>query len=121
MYFAPSEKSKAILNDWHQTCVEAGSNNQPAWNKVFNLNRRNSLDYHVMTKDLYPHGYLLEQRGFFANDQQVCSLHSTSTTYSSHCHLFSAFLSERNWSPSAMSFTAHDACFSPCWARLLQP
>ena len=71
MYFAPSEKSKAVLTDWHQTCVEAGSNNQPAWNKVFNTNRRNSMDYHVMTKELYPHGYLLEQRGFLANDQQV--------------------------------------------------
>ena len=74
MYFAPSEKAKAVLNDWHQTCVEAGSNNQPAWNKVFDRSRRNSMDYHVMTKELYPHGYLLEQRGFFANDQQVCPL-----------------------------------------------
>ena len=91
MYFRPSEKAKAVLNDWHQTCVEAGSNNQPAWNKVFNLNRRNSMDYHVMTKDRYPHGYLLEQRGFFANDQQVCSL---PTNHSYHCRLLStgAFL-----------------------------
>ena len=114
MYFNPTEKAKAVLRDWHQVCVEGGSN-QPAWNKVrppsqptlhvhtcppealrvhepmcksrrvsvsaarlaaqvFNTDRRNSMDYHVMTKELYPHGYLLETRGFFANDRTV-SLH----------------------------------------------
>ena len=71
MYFSPTDKAKAVLRDWHQVCVEGGSNNQPAWNKVFNMERRNSMDYHVMTKELYPHGYLLETRGFFANDKAV--------------------------------------------------
>ena len=47
--------------------------------QVFNQERRNSMDYHVMTKELYPHGYLLETRGYFANDKSVslyllCSL-----------------------------------------------
>ena len=39
--------------------------------QVFNMERRNSMDYHVMTKELYPHGYLLETRGFYANDKTV--------------------------------------------------
>lgn len=39
--------------------------------QVFNLERRNQMDYHVMTRELYPHGYLLETRGFFANDKQA--------------------------------------------------
>ena len=34
MYFHPTDKAKAVLRDWHQVCVEGGSNNQPAWNKV---------------------------------------------------------------------------------------
>jgi len=47
--------------------------------QVFNQERRNNMDYHVMTKELYPHGYLLETRGYFANDKSVslyllCSL-----------------------------------------------
>jgi hypothetical protein len=29
------------------------------------------MDYHIMTKELYPHGNLLETRGFFANDKSV--------------------------------------------------
>lgn len=32
------------------------------------------MDYHVMTKELYPHGYLLETRGFSANDKSVRTL-----------------------------------------------
>ena len=32
------------------------------------------MDYHVMTRELYPHGYLLETRGFFANDKAVRTL-----------------------------------------------
>ena len=111
MYFAPSEKSKAVLNEWHQTCVEAGSNNQPAWNKVFNTNRRNSMDYHVMTKELYPHGYLLEQRGFLANDQQVCPL----LQQTDHPHL--PLPPSRYWG----TFCHRSSCaFSPCQALLLR-
>lgn len=34
MYFNPTFKAKAVLKEWHQVCVDAGSNNQPAWNKV---------------------------------------------------------------------------------------
>ena len=111
MYFAPSEKSKAVLNEWHQTCVEAGSNNQPAWNKVFNQGRRNSMDYHVMTKELYPHGYLLEQRGFLANDQQVCPLPQPTD----HPHL----LLSSSWCWAA--FCDHSSCLPPpCQALLLR-
>lgn len=34
MYFKPTDKAKAVLKEWHQVCADAGSNNQPAWNKV---------------------------------------------------------------------------------------
>ena len=34
MYFKPTDMAKAVLKEWHQVCVDAGSNNQPAWNKV---------------------------------------------------------------------------------------
>jgi hypothetical protein len=34
MYFQPTDKAKAVLKEWHQVCVDVGSNNQPAWNRV---------------------------------------------------------------------------------------
>ena len=58
--------------------------------QVFSLERRNSMDYHVMTKELYPHGYLLETRGFFANDKAV-------RTLSTACPLHVISVSVHSW------------------------
>ncbi|CAL5224029.1 g6649 [Coccomyxa viridis] len=68
MYFTPTDMVKSVLEEWHRVCMEDGSNDQTAWNKIFNAERRKKLQYHIMTKELYPNGHLLETRRYSRND-----------------------------------------------------
>ncbi|CAK0732131.1 hypothetical protein CVIRNUC_000089 [Coccomyxa viridis] len=61
MRFNPTEKAKALLRDWHQMCQDDESNAQPAWNKLFTPEKRDTLAFHIMTKEIYPHSVLLAQ------------------------------------------------------------
>ena len=96
---------KSVLEEWHKVCLEDGSNDQIAWNKVrsalatvctsqsdhasiathclqqrdtegtcaqiFDAEWRKKLQYHIMTKELYPNGDLLETRRYSRNDTSV--------------------------------------------------
>ncbi|CAL5224088.1 g6714 [Coccomyxa viridis] len=61
MRFNPTEKAKGLLRDWHQVCQDEESNAQPAWNKLFTPEKRDTLAFHIMTKEIYPHSVLLSQ------------------------------------------------------------
>lgn len=70
------------------------------------------MDYHVMTKELYPHGYLLETRGFFANDKMV-SLHSSFPDNPHSIHPVKTYAC-----PGASScFCTVVSCMAKCLAR----
>ncbi|CAL5221951.1 g4228 [Coccomyxa viridis] len=61
MRLNPTEKAKGLLRDWYQVCQDDESNAQPAWNKLFTPEKRDTVTFHIMTKEIYPHSVLTTQ------------------------------------------------------------